>query len=199
MPGRMVAVTQRIDEFPDRDERRDALDQALIRWLSSLGLIGLPVSNAWNEDALQQWLAVVDPAGVVLSGGNDIGACPERDAIEASLLDWARHRNRPVLGICRGMQMMAKAAGGNLKAVSGHVRSHHRLGGAFGTVNSFHDIGLDGTPPGYEVLACAEDGEIEAMRHRDHPFLGWMWHPERETPFDPAHTELARQHFNSFG
>lgn len=192
----VIAVSQRIDDYPDRGERRDALDQALVRWLAEAGFLALPVANAWSSAQLDGWLALVNPVGVVLSGGNDIGTCPDRDAVERHLITWAMQQGRPLLGICRGMQMLSVAAGGRLKQVSGHVRTRHRLVAPFGEVNSFHDMTPDGCPPGYRVLARAEDGEIEAMQHEAHAITGWMWHPERETPFDARHLELARAHFH---
>lgn len=192
----VIAVTQRIDDYPDRGERRDALDQALLRWLTDAGFTGLPVANSWTGAQLSDWLAMVDPLGVVLSGGNDIGTCADRDAVERHLIAWALDNRRPLLGICRGMQMLAVAAGGQLKQVSGHVRTRHQLDAPFGDVNSYHDSALTGCPTGYVVLARSADGEIEAMRHTTHPVVGWMWHPERERPFDPGHLELARAHFH---
>lgn len=191
----VVALTQRVDRYPDRNEVRDAVDQALVTWLAEAGLLAMPVSNVLDADGLASWLSVVEPAGVVLSGGNDIGTEQGRDDTERALIDWAGANARPVLGICRGMQMLAVAAGGDLKPVKGHVRTHHELAG-FGLVNSYHDQTLADLPDGYEALAHSEDGEIEAMRHLSRPILGWMWHPEREASFDQNHLALAREFFH---
>lgn len=192
MAPRFVAVSQRIDDLQDRNERRDAVDQALIQWLEEVGFTGVPVPNVWTTETLRAWLAALDPVAVVLSGGNDIGTCADRDATERALIEWAAARKRPLLGICRGMQMMAVAAGGELKRVEGHVRTRHDLGVDFGRVNSFHDMALVGLPPGYTCLARSEDGEIEAIQHTSNPMFGWMWHPERERPFDANHLTMAR-------
>jgi putative glutamine amidotransferase len=149
-------------------------------------LIPLPVPNSLDAAARDAWLATISPAGVVLSGGNDIGQAPSRDATETALLDFARKRNLPVLGICRGMQMMAHFAGGRLERVSGHVRTRHNLTGTDArNVNSFHDWAPADCPPGYCVTARSEDGGIEAVRHATLPWRGWMWHPEREAAIDP--------------
>jgi putative glutamine amidotransferase len=181
----LAVVSQRVDFLPDRDETRDSLDQGLVSWLVKAGLATVPVSNALLErnsaeisvDALLDALA---PALVVLSGGNSVGECPRRDATEAAMLAWAERNKRPVLGICRGMQMMGVLAGGTLDRVDGHVRTHHQLGGQWpGSVNSFHDFGFKQCPSEYRVLFRAEDGVIEAMRHMSLPWEGWMWHPER--------------------
>lgn len=193
-----VAVSQRVDVWADRGERRDALDQRLCQWLMAAGCIPMPVPNAlianhdeeWPE--LQSWLLAVKPDAVLLSGGNDIGEAPERDNTERYLLAYAKELALPALGICRGMQMMAVWAGGSLAPVSGHVRIRHRLQAAANSgewpdeINSFHNFALADCPNGFMVTARAEDGAIEAMHHETLPWEGWMWHPEREPQFNIA-------------
>jgi len=190
---KVVAVSQRVDVFADRDESRDALDQRLITFLLAAGCLPIPVPNRLSRqnpdgelihDALHDWLKTVSPQAIVLSGGNDIGQSSARDLTERRLLDHARAHSLPVLGICRGMQMIAHWSGGELKPVTGHVRTRHKLSGQIvAEVNSYHSFALAGCPEGFEVLACSEDGEIEAIRHLILPWEGWMWHPEREGVF----------------
>lgn len=180
---KVVAVSQRVDAFPERQEVRDALDQRMAMFIAAAGGLCVPVPNALG-DGLDAWLHVVQPAAVVLSGGNDLGQCAERDATERYLLDHAQTYRLPVLGICRGLQMMAHRAGVMLRPVQGHVCTRHALAGVItGTANSFHSFALCACPEGFSVLARSEDGEIEAIRHQDLPWEGWMWHPEREAVF----------------
>ena len=180
---KIVAVSQRVDHYPERNETRDALDQCLAAFVAICGYMPVQVPNSLGR-AIRDWLTVVQPAAVLLSGGNDIGQCAERDDTETTLLCYAHERHMPVLGICRGMQMLAHWSGTGLHPVQGHVRTRHCLAGEIvGEVNSYHGFALATCPEGFEVLARSEDGEIEAIRHHSLPWEGWMWHPEREENF----------------
>jgi putative glutamine amidotransferase len=195
-----VAVSQRVDVWADRGERRDAIDQRLTAFLLAADLLPLLVPNGLESPArFAAWIQAARPHGIVLSGGNDIGEHPERDLTEGRLLEHGRERRLPVLGICRGMQMMAVHAGGRLKAVNGHVRARHRLqaSGFPDDVNSFHRFSIDGCPPGYVVTARAEDGTVEAIRHEVLAWEGWMWHPERESSFSAADIGRLRTLFRT--
>jgi gamma-glutamyl-gamma-aminobutyrate hydrolase PuuD len=194
-----VAVSQRVDDYPQRLETRDALDQRLIQWLHKAGYMPYPVPNVLcDAEALVAWLDVLQPAGIVLSGGNDLGQVGPRDRTEEALLNYAQQHSLPLLGICRGMQMMGAWAHTELKPVSGHVASRHTLAGEIpGTVNSYHSYSLATCPAGFRVLAKSEDGEIEAVRHRALPWEGWMWHPEREDAFSAQDLQRLRSLFGA--
>lgn len=199
---KIVAVSQRVDMHPERNERRDALDQRLIQWLAEAGYLPVPVPNALNttgehdRSPLKNWLPRVKPDALLLSGGNDIGEQQERDSTERCLLAYAKDRAMPVLGICRGMQMMGMWAGTVLKPVHGHVRTRHVLHGEIaGEVNSFHNFSLANCPADYVITAYSEDEEIEAIRHKTLPWEGWMWHPEREAKYSSIDTQRLRALF----
>ena len=177
---KVVAISQRVDTFLERGETLDSLDQRLINLITKSGYIPVPIPNTLRGETYK-WLAAIQPAAVLLSGGNDIGQNFYRDETEYYLMDYAQANQIPLLGICRGMQIMANRAGASLHLVNGHLRARHQLVGSIVmNVNSYHNYALTACPEDYEVLALSEDGEIEAIRHKILQWEGWMWHPERE-------------------
>jgi N5-(cytidine 5'-diphosphoramidyl)-L-glutamine hydrolase len=195
---KLIAVSQRIDFLRDRGETRDSIDQNLSELILLSGNLPVPVPNglATSKDVsnLVDWLKRTAPQGVILSGGNDLGEYPIRDATEACLIHYAQEKLIPVLGICRGMQMLAHSFGASMRKVEGHVCTKHNLVGEVPwTVNSFHNFSISKCPDSFKVIACSEDGEIEGIKHTNLPWEGWMWHPERENPIREMEVNRVRE------
>lgn len=189
-----ILVSQRVD-IAATGERRDGLDQKWSDLLTVLGATLVPVPN--HPQAVRGLLSALPVDAVVLSGGNDLGNAPERDATETILADWAMARSLPLLGVCRGMQFLVTHLGGGIVPAPGHVAVRHDVSGAWGRqqVNSYHNFVVQTLPPGLEAVAHADDGTIEAFRHTVLPVAGMMWHPERELAFSDASLALLRDFF----
>jgi putative glutamine amidotransferase len=174
--------------------------------------------------------------GIIFAGGSDVDPAlygeaphpttnvkPERDAAEMLLLRAALARDLPLLGICRGMQLMAVAYGGRLHQhlpdVLGHTGHRPTSGPKFGqhpvrlvagtlcqkilgdevSVNSFHHQGI--ADPGRLSVSgwCPEDELIEAAEDPSRTFaIGVQWHPEDTNDFRVfaalAEAAAERQH-----
>ena len=179
-----IAISQRNDVIDGRNEVRDALDTRLSKLVWDLGFLPLPLTS--GIDTPLHYLEAMAPDGILLSGGNDIGCAPQRDAIEHATLDYASKHDLPVLGICRGMQFINHYLGGSLRAVTGHAAVSHQIhgplvGNILRVVNSYHDQGMfaEDLGEGLEAIAWTEDDVVEAIRHSGKPWMGIMWHPER--------------------
>ena len=198
---KIVAVTQRVAVVPEYGERRDCLDQAWSRFIAACGLLPLPLPNV-VEVALAMF-GRSDVAGLLLTGGNDLAAlggdAPERDATENALLAAAESRRLPVIGVCRGMQLIQQRYAVPLRRVEGHVRPRQTIDidGTATEVNSYHNFGAGESPPPLEAWARARDGVVKAIRHSGQPVTGIMWHPERTTPFAARDIALFRDVFRA--
>jgi putative glutamine amidotransferase len=189
-----IGVTMRGAQAQEYVEHRDALAHD---WYSFLAVAipeaqWLSVPNLGGESALsyfQTW----ELNALLLTGGEDLGSNPLRDVTELSLLAHALSRDFPVLGICRGAQLIWKHFGGRLTPTPYHRATRHTIQfrDCLRVVNSYHTQGLNPElrPHALEILATAEDGSIEALTIHGKSALGLMWHPEREAA--PSKQDIA--------
>lgn len=178
---------------------------------------GIPVVLPPQADP-REILAVVD--GLLFSGGPDVdptrygdperhpetyGVSEERDDFELTLMTAALDADKPVLGVCRGIQVMNVALGGTLIQHTNDVTDvAHRqqeidipsdrmshpvhvvhpamqllLGDDLLRVNSFHHQAIKELAPGLTAAGYSDDGLIEAVIQTDRSFFaGVQWHPE---------------------
>jgi gamma-glutamyl-gamma-aminobutyrate hydrolase PuuD len=194
-----ILVSQRLDEVAGRGEYRDSTDTRLGQFLWSAGYVPIPLYSSIDE--LEVYISEQNADGIVLSGGNDIGQAPNRDRLETFLLKHSISKQIPLIGICRGMQMINHVCNGSLISVSGHVREYHTLEGVppfkGRTVNSYHGYGIVESSLGNNLkpsgFSC--DKVIEAFHHTTNPWLGIMWHPERENQFSQEDIHLFQAFF----
>lgn len=185
---KIVLITPRVEVNDEYYERRDCLDQKWSNFLIKCGLVPLICPN--NIYVTKHLLKEIKISGIILSGGGDLvkygGKAPERDIQESFLLDYSITHNIPLLGVCRGMQMIMDYFGVELHEIENHVNVSHLLSHADTNiiVNSFHKLGItDLKNVKIHVNCRSEDGVIEKIKHLEYPIHGIMWHPERNDTF----------------
>ncbi|WP_296304424.1 gamma-glutamyl-gamma-aminobutyrate hydrolase family protein [uncultured Desulfovibrio sp.] len=210
---RRIGVTMRVVRS-DHGETRDALARDWPVLFERLGRLGgyapdwLMLPN--TGEACVAFARRQGVRGLLLTGGDDLGATPDRDATETALLRWAEQEGLPVLGVCRGAQLLACRAGAELVPLARerHVAARHavvwqaadvRAGGlpreGGGEVNSYHAWGLEAARlPACLIpqAICPEDGSVEAFAHAVLPWRGILWHPEREAAPAPRDLPLMQ-------
>ena len=212
-------------EFGFRGRTLQYLDQSIAHWIMSRGALAFMVPTIERGSSVQRAAVsmrdyVSELDGLVLQGGADVS--PEsygqdplhpdwrgdrvRDLYEIEMLWECVFQGKPVLGICRGAQLINVAFGGTLfqdikTQISGALAHHDavaydrhghdvtvELGSGLSRlypgcdrlrVNSLHHQSIDRLGSGLVVEAKAEDGGVEAIRWNGSSYVaGLQWHPE---------------------
>jgi len=178
-----VGITQRSLAPTEFGERRYGLDRRWFSFLAGCGLVAVPLPNI--AEVAVAGARALGLRGIVFSGGDDLaaygGPACGRDETERALLGWATDAEVPVLGVCRGAQLLLDAFGVRLAPVDGHVATRHMIDGdtAPRMVNSYHRYAAHTVTAPLRITATCGD-VVEAFTHRDAHVAGIMWHPERE-------------------
>ena len=185
------------------------LDQRWASLVERLGGCPVPLASCIRDP--EAYLDALAIDGLIMTGGNDIATlpdandtAPERDSFESAAYAYCLEKRIPVLGVCRGAQMINLLAGGRLERIANHVALRHavtwspslpQVWDCPAEVNSYHGWGIapDGLALGFVAAARADDGSIEAFYAADAAVTGIVWHPEREDALsDEAVAFLAR-------
>lgn len=199
-------------------EKRITVSHENVLAITEAGGLPFVLPNLWDEAFIRETAKVLD--GLLLTGGGDVDPAyfgeephpnlgsitPERDFYEIALIQEMLLMNKPVLGICRGCQILNVAAGGDMyqdiyaqhdtpllqhhqQAPFWHsshfieVREHSHLYSIVKNyrykVNSFHHQSVRNLGEGFTVCAMSSDGITEAFESTQHRFvIGVQWHPE---------------------
>ncbi|MBC8298271.1 MAG: gamma-glutamyl-gamma-aminobutyrate hydrolase family protein [Pelagibacterales bacterium] len=210
-----VGITQRVMKHSSNKEVMDCLDINWAKLLVPLEILPIPLPLVPISSVNDIW-KTLKLDGLILSGGNTLAdyadttdkhesISVERDVYEKALLKAALSTHTPVLGVCRGLQVINVYYHGQLEKIKGHAGTRHLLipeNSINGLeipseVNSFHDCAVPRKHLGKSLISLAHDAEdnIEAFYHPKDKVLGIMWHPERiSIPLD-SDCKLIKNHF----
>ena len=186
-------ISLRVELIEKYNEKRDTISQEWINFLQKLAITPILIPNTLDD--VKSYILDVGIDGIILSGGDNIGKFPERDETEKQILDYAIDKKFPVLGVCRGMQIINEYFGGKVLVNdnNNHVGKSHQihimdqkfsklLGHNNIEVNSFHNNIIAKKTVGEKLQIFAlspDDNTIEGYYHSEFPIIGVMWHPER--------------------
>ena len=228
-----VTTSTTADGAPGRTPPRAHLNNAYLLAVQKEGGVPVLLPPHVDDRALDALWSRLD--GLLLTGGGDIdperfgetrqptvdAVSEARDRLEIALTDRALHERRPLLAICRGVQVLNVALGGSLyqdiASETGSTIAHSqtaprqepthdvkvmgegtRLGATLGalevTVNSLHHQAIKRLGRGLRDVAWAPDGIIEGVEMPDAAslVLGVQWHPEELVGHDPTARALFR-------
>ncbi|MBS4168359.1 gamma-glutamyl-gamma-aminobutyrate hydrolase family protein [Parachlamydia sp. AcF125] len=218
---------------PETGQERVYVNYSYIDVVIQAGGVPLMLPFVENEEIVRAQMNQID--GLILSGGIDVNPLlygeqphpmlgtifPKRDTHELHLVRMAEETNKPILGICRGLQLLNVAFGGTLYQDIPHMfntnilhlqkeKKHiamHDVDVMPGTIleeifnassletNTYHHQAIKKLANGFTINAKAKDGLIEGIEKNDgHFILGVQWHPEMMVSSDANMQKL----FNYF-
>ena len=167
------------------------IDEDLSKFINELNLKLFPISFKKKQINLKD---MNTSSGLILAGGGDIYKYNKisinkiRDEYEKKLFKFFLKKNKPILLICRGFQLIADLYGIKLQKIKNHVRKFHSLN-VVGSkylkkskikVNSFHNFSIKKLPNEFKVISITNDDSIEIAEHKSKKILCLMFHPERK-------------------
>jgi gamma-glutamyl-gamma-aminobutyrate hydrolase PuuD len=198
LPVNPVVILSMRTNLNNHGDRVSQIEHTWFSFLSELFTqtpLLILVPNLVNAEIIAESL---NPSLIVLTGGNDVFGVDNsedsyevRDSIEKQLI--LSNPNTPILGVCRGFQLVNMTLGGSIVQSEGHISKFHELhfeeksnqGSILNfKTNSFHKwvISDQNLSSDLESIAKANDGTVECAKHRTKPWLLTMWHPERTNP-----------------
>ena len=135
----------------------------------------------------------IKPNLIILAGGNDLfhnnKYVKNRLKVEKDLINYGISKKIPILGVCRGMQLINHFFEGKISKVKGHMRKKNRIifkqkifSKKYIDITSYHNYGIKKKDMAskFDALATDKNENIEMFKHKKLNILGVMWHPERE-------------------
>ena len=190
-----IFISQNISIIKSYNEKADTLSAEWTDYFLSLrpDILLIPIPNQSSQ--ITKLFQQIQPDGLILSNGNDLNEFEERDRTEKKLIRTFLKNNKPILGICRGMQILNTYFGGevtfnkNTMSRRKHVNANHLviiknflITNKKIDVNSFHNfiIKEKNVPKNFKIFAKSEENIVEGFYDLKRNIYGIQWHPERE-------------------
>lgn len=183
---KFIGISQRLIENDGYYEIREALSLDWGKLFKNENLFNnfLPLPISYEIDFKYYANSL---SGVILSGGNDLNCINPnklskiRDNYEISVIDYCIDSKIPILGICRGAQILAHYFKLDIKKCDNHLKTHTITKDNYEiSVNSFHNYCIINNNQSIIAIHKANDNTIESFKHINLPIFGVMWHIERE-------------------
>lgn len=167
------------------------IDQDLNIFLKELGFCLTPIVFRKNNIDFK---SLDNSKGLILAGGGDLYKYKKnrvnkiRDNYEKKLFKYYYKKNKPILAICRGFQLIVDIYGIKLERINNHVKKFHSLKidkskfikNKILKVNSYHNYSIKDLPKNFIKVSNTKDGSIEIAEHKSKKILCLMFHPERK-------------------
>ena len=182
------------------------VDEDMSNFLNNMKVNIVPLSLKKKKIEMKN-ISIAD--GLILAGGGNIFNYEKtlsnkiRDAYEKKLFNYFFKKNKPILVICRGFQLLTSLYKRKLFKVNNHVGKYHQLNLKKSrfikhsklTVNSYHNYAIKELPKNYINIAKTKDGSIEIAEHKSKKILCLMFHPERNMKSDKLIVEAIQNFF----
>lgn len=167
------------------------LDKNWFDYISKFNAILIPLGfDKFNIDKIDH----LKLDGIIISGGGDIYNINKkksnliRDKFEYKLVSYFKKKNKPILMVCRGFQLMAVKLENKIIKINKHIKTNHKLeifdnryfkNLSTLNTNSYHNFGILNLNKHFEILGKSKDNFIEFAKIKEKKIYCMMFHPER--------------------
>ena len=205
MKKRTIIISLGIEFIKKRKEYREYIDSELIKLINSCGYNVYLLNNFYhsnyninNEKYISYIIKKLNVCGIILPGGADFGIYKKRDQTELYLIRLSIRKNIPLLGICRGLQIINLFFKGKHKKIKNHVKKINKIEiyERYLNIKCYHNNSISKIGSDLKILSKSKDGCIESIKHKKYSIYGWMWHPERNLKYKIYFTKELKKIFN---